>query len=73
MRTNVFTGFFLQGNAILVCLIKFLEEKTIKVKDYTLCPWYFLSMLTAIEVVSILIVLTKYLGNNFEKNLTHSS
>jgi len=50
------------GNAILVAMIKLLEDYQTKILP--LQPWHCLAILTSIEVIIILIVLVRYLGKN---------
>lgn len=50
------------GNAILVILIKLLEDYQSRI--IPLQPWHCLAILTTVEVLIILIVLLRYLGKN---------
>jgi hypothetical protein len=59
------------GNAILVALIELLESNrdALAQLHWTLYPWYFLALLTSLEVLVILIALLWYLGKTIESNL----
>lgn len=50
------------GNAILVAMIKLLEDYQSRISPVQ--PWHCLAILTTVEVLIILIVLLRYLGND---------